>query len=61
MLKFFVLLSCLGLAFSHDEYRGKCPTFTPMQGFDWNRVSIHNRLNSIIDSFSVLHYANHII
>jgi len=37
MLKFFVLLSCLGLAFSHDEYRGKCPTFTPMQGFDWNR------------------------
>jgi len=32
-----VLLSCVGFAFAHDEYRGKCPTFTPMQGFDWNR------------------------
>jgi len=37
MLRFLVLLICFGLAFSHDEYRGKCPTFTPMQGFDWNR------------------------
>jgi len=28
---------CVVVAFAHDEYRGKCPTFTPMQGFDWNR------------------------
>ena len=42
MIKFFGVLLCVVVAFAHDEYRGKCPTFTPMQGFDWNRVSVLN-------------------
>jgi len=37
MIKVFGLLLCVAAVFAHDEYRGKCPTFTPMQGFDWNR------------------------
>merc|ERR550539_1527039 len=24
---------------AHDAYPGACPTFTPMQGFDWNQFS----------------------
>ena len=38
MFKLLALLSCASFVFAHDEYRGKCPTFSPMQGFDWNRV-----------------------
>merc|ERR1712018_881024 len=37
MFKLLALLSCASFVFAHDEYRGKCPTFSPMQGFDWNR------------------------
>lgn len=37
MIKLFGLLFCAVFVIAHDEYRGKCPTFTPMQGFDWNR------------------------
>ena len=39
MMKIFGILFCVVFTVqAHDEYRGKCPTFRPMQGFDWNRV-----------------------
>ena len=41
MMKIFGTLVCVALTVqAHDEYRGKCPTFRPMQGFDWNRVRV---------------------
>ena len=38
MIRILTLLIVVGFVSAHDEYRGKCPTFSPMQGFDWNRV-----------------------
>jgi len=29
----------VGTVLSHELYPGKCPTFTPMDGFDWQRFS----------------------
>jgi hypothetical protein len=39
-MKLFVLSVLFFVAVSgHDEYRGKCPDFKPMPGFDWDKVS----------------------
>ena len=39
-MKLFILSILLfGGAFGHDEYRGKCPGFKPMPGFDWDKVT----------------------
>jgi len=40
MLHASLLVSCLvGASLAHDIYPGKCPDFTPMKGFDWEKFS----------------------
>ena len=39
MLRFPFIISCLVYHVScHEYFPGKCPTFTPMDGFDWDQV-----------------------
>merc|ERR1711915_227702 len=40
MLRFPFIISCLVYHVScHEYFPGKCPTFTPMDGFDWDQFS----------------------
>merc|ERR1711973_915487 len=39
MLTSLIAASLLSLVASHEMYPGKCPDFSPMQGFDWERFS----------------------
>jgi hypothetical protein len=34
-----LLVLLFGLAACHEIYPGKCPEFTPMEGFKWDKVS----------------------
>ena len=41
MIKIFVTaLSVMCLASAHEVHTGQCPGFTPMAGFDWEKVSL---------------------
>lgn len=37
MSRLYVLLLFVGVVFAHDTYMGRCPKFTAMKGFDWNK------------------------
>ena len=40
-MKFLVtILSVMSLVMAHDMHTGQCPSFTPMAGFDWEKVSL---------------------
>ena len=36
---FLFLIFVFGITLAHDEYRGKCPDFKSMEGFDWEKVN----------------------
>jgi hypothetical protein len=39
-MKLFIFSTLLFVTINgYDEYRGKCPDFKPMPGFDWKKVS----------------------
>ena len=48
-MKSILLLTTLfvGIAMAHDEYYGECPVFTPMTGFNWDKVT--NNMPNIVD------------
>ena len=35
-----LLVLLAGLANAHEYFPEKCPSFTPMQGFDWDQVTL---------------------
>ena len=46
MIKYLVTtLSVMCLASAHEIHTGQCPGFTPMAGFDWEKVSIASCLS----------------
>ena len=36
----YLLVLLAGLATAHEYFPEKCPSFTPMQGFDWEQVGM---------------------
>ena len=36
----YLLLLLATLANAHEYFPEKCPSFTPMQGFDWDQVTL---------------------
>ena len=36
----YLLVLLAGLASAHEYFPEKCPAFTPMQGFDWDQVTL---------------------
>ena len=37
----YLLVLLAGLASAHEYFPEKCPAFTPMQGFDWDQVTLY--------------------
>ena len=37
MLSLTVMLLCVSVAQGHEYYSGKCPDFSPMSNWDWER------------------------
>ena len=37
----YLLVLLAGLANAHEYFPEKCPAFTPMQGFDWDQVTLY--------------------
>merc|ERR1712183_177506 len=39
----YLLVLLAGLATAHEYFPEKCPSFTPMQGFDWEQVGFFSK------------------
>jgi hypothetical protein len=39
-----LLVGLVGLASAHEIYPGKCPEFTPMENFKWDKVMFRPKL-----------------